>query len=108
MRKVGRNFDEPRRALAVLALLATLGMISPLAVHAGKKKKAQAETDAKIKAIDYSNIVWPNPPAISRIKYTAWYASEKRAGKAGVDKLEYTIYAPPSQPSLQNGAGKKG
>ena len=27
--------------------------------------------------IDYSNIVWPNPPAIARIRYQAFYAAQK-------------------------------
>ncbi len=66
--------------LAAVAVLTMLAMISPSALHADKKKKkadSQAEIDAKIKAIDYSNIVWPNPPAIARIKFKAWYASDK-------------------------------
>jgi sugar lactone lactonase YvrE len=65
--------------LAAAAMLTILAVISPSGLHADKKKKkdAQAEIDAKIKAIDYSNIVWPNPPAIARIKFKAWYASDK-------------------------------
>ena len=66
--------------LAVVAALTLLTMISPLALQADKKKKkaeAKAEIEAKIKAIDYSNIVWPNPPAVARIKFKAWYASDK-------------------------------
>ena len=30
-----------------------------------------------VPVIDYSNIVWPNPPAIARISYQAFYAAEK-------------------------------
>jgi DNA-binding beta-propeller fold protein YncE len=79
MRKVENNYHGLRRGLAAVALLTALGLLSPLGLQADKKKKADkaAETEAKIKAIDYSNIVWPNPPAIARIKYTAWYASDK-------------------------------
>jgi len=79
MRRVGTNFEGLRRTLAAVTVLTMLAMISPLALQADKKKKAdaKADVDAKIKAIDYSNIVWPNPPAITRIKYTTWYASDK-------------------------------
>jgi sugar lactone lactonase YvrE len=72
--KIGRL----RRILASAAIL-MLVIGSPLALQADKKKKAdaKADIDAKIKAIDYSNIVWPNPPAIARIKFTNWYASDK-------------------------------
>jgi DNA-binding beta-propeller fold protein YncE len=78
---------------ALLAGMFALAVwLSPAALNADdkKKKKAdqQAETDAKIEAIDYSNIVWPNPPAIARIKYTAWYSSDKeqRNYKGNVQK----------------------
>ena len=80
MRKVGTIFERLRRMLAAVLVLAMLAVISPLALHADKKKKkadAQAAIDAKIKAIDYSHIVWPNPPAIARVRYTTWYASDK-------------------------------
>jgi len=63
----------------VLAFLSAAVIVSPGAMKAQKKSKVdqKAETEAKIKAIDYSNIVWPNPPAIARIKYTTWYSSDK-------------------------------
>ncbi len=79
MRKNRTSIKNFHLTLAAAALVALLAMTLPLALHADKKKKAdaKAELDAKIKAIDYSNIVWPNPPAIARIKYTTWYASDK-------------------------------
>lgn len=73
-------------------LLAGLALLSavPLGLRADKKKKADnaADIDAKIKVIDYSNIVWPNPPAIARIKYKTWYSSDKavRDYKGNVQK----------------------
>ncbi len=70
--------------------LARLALALPLALHADKKKKAEAAAanEAKIKSIDYSNIVWPNPPAIARIKYKMWYSSDKevRNMKGNVQK----------------------
>ena len=59
--------------LALLVLL-SLGLAAPLSVFGGKKKKDEPQ---KAPVIDYSNIVWPNPPAIARIRYQAFYAAEK-------------------------------
>jgi|CZKJ01.1.fsa_nt_gi sugar lactone lactonase YvrE len=62
-------------ALLVLVLL-TLGLAAPVSVFAGKKKKDAAPLKPP-PVIDYSNIVWPNPPAIARIRYQTFYAAEK-------------------------------
>ena len=64
-----------QRLLALLVLLSWLA--SPVSVFGGKKKKADAGPPKPPPVIDYSNIVWPNPPAIARIKYQAFYAAEK-------------------------------
>lgn len=79
MLKLGTNMERLRPRLMALVALLAIAAVSPLAMQADKKKKAdaKAETEAKIKAIDYSNIVWPNPPAIARIRYKTWYASDK-------------------------------
>jgi sugar lactone lactonase YvrE len=63
-----------RRSLALLALL-SLTLAVPVSVLGAKKKKS--ETGAPPPVIDYSNIVWPNPPAIARIRYQAFFAAEK-------------------------------
>lgn len=76
----------------LLGVFTLAAWLSPLALNADdkKKKKAdqQAEINAKIEAIDYSYIVWPNPPAIARIKYMTWYSSDKeqRNYKGNVQK----------------------
>ncbi|HUL32881.1 MAG TPA: SMP-30/gluconolactonase/LRE family protein [Candidatus Eisenbacteria bacterium] len=66
-----------------LAAAAIITLFAPSFTRADDKKKKkskeqeQAEIDAKIKAIDYSYIVWPNPPAIARIRYVNWYAADQ-------------------------------
>ena len=67
-----------QKARFVLFLVLVLGMtlLAPTSGFADKKKKAAAAPQTP-KVIDYSNIVWPNPPAIARIKYQAFYSAEK-------------------------------
>jgi DNA-binding beta-propeller fold protein YncE len=60
-----------------LMLALTILILAPGAAFADKKKKKADAAALKPKVIDYSNIVWPNPPAIARIHYQAFYASEK-------------------------------
>jgi sugar lactone lactonase YvrE len=82
MRKLSQKLNWMERPLLALVVLSVMAMVSPLASQGAQKKNkadANAETEAKIKAINYSNIVWPNPPAIARIKYTNWYSSDKAA-----------------------------
>jgi sugar lactone lactonase YvrE len=76
--QAGKN-QRPWRKWMVITVATAMLVLSPLGLRADKKKKndTTADTDAKIKAIDYSNIVWPNPPAIARIKYKMWYSSDK-------------------------------
>jgi DNA-binding beta-propeller fold protein YncE len=60
----------------LIALILTVA--NPLA--AGKKKKEQAApkpTPNILDILDYSKIVWPNPPAITRIKYLNYFSAEK-------------------------------
>src|SRR6201994_941127 len=57
----------------VLAVLLSLTLLAPLPAFGGKKKH---DTPKKPRVIDYSNIVWPNPPAIARIRYLAFYSAQ--------------------------------
>src|ERR1700685_2018148 len=63
-----------QRFLALVVLL-SIGLGSPVSMF-GKKKKPDDAPPKAPPVIDYSNIVWPNPPAIARIKYSTWYAAE--------------------------------
>ena len=69
-----RNHKAQRGLCLMLAL--TLLLLAPGFAFADKKKKTGVAPQ-KPKVIDYSNIVWPNPPAIARIRYQAFYAAEK-------------------------------
>jgi sugar lactone lactonase YvrE len=60
----------------VLFLMLGLTLLAPGSAFADKKKKA-AEEPKTVAAPDYSNIVWPNPPAIARVKYQAFFSAEK-------------------------------
>ncbi len=68
-------------AAILLGIVTLAAWLSPIALRADDKKKKKkdeaAEMEAKIKAINYSYIVWPNPPAIARVKYKSWFASDK-------------------------------
>jgi DNA-binding beta-propeller fold protein YncE len=63
-----------RDGVVTVIFLLSLTLLSPLAAFAGKKKD---NSPKKVPVIDYSNIVWPNPPAIARIRYQAFYSAQK-------------------------------
>jgi len=58
-----------------MLILLSLSLGSPAFVLGAKKKKAEPAKAPP--TIDYSNIVWPNPPAVARIKYEAFYAAQR-------------------------------
>src|ERR1700722_2146006 len=64
-----------RKSLLALLVLLSLMLLAPMAAFGDKKKKDAGAK--KIPVIDYSNIVWPNPPAIARIRYQAFYSAQK-------------------------------
>jgi sugar lactone lactonase YvrE len=74
--KATLNLIHNRKRLVALLALLSLTLLLPLAAFGDKKKKKDAEPK-KVPVIDYSNIVWPNPPAIARIRYQAFYSAQK-------------------------------
>jgi sugar lactone lactonase YvrE len=74
MYKSTAQYEGFRRMLVIALTLITIVTTCPFGSHADKKKKEDA---APVKPIDYSFIVWPNPPAITRIRYVNWYAADK-------------------------------
>ena len=71
-----KNLAERRGALTATVLLIVITLTMPFAAYGGKKKKQEAAAPKAPPVIDYSNIVWPNPPAIARIRYLNFYAAQ--------------------------------
>jgi len=74
MYEVCAKFTGNRDSIVAAVLLLSLTLLTPQAAFAGKKKN---DAPKKVPVIDYSNIVWPNPPAIARIRYQAFYSAQK-------------------------------
>ena len=71
-----------RRTVTVLALLlTTIALLLAVPAHAQKKDKKDLQAEKPkpnfMDVLDISKIVWPNPPAITRIRYMNYYCSQK-------------------------------
>ena len=74
------------RAVSLALTLAVL-LAGAILVEAKDKKKAAPPAQKNfLELLDYSKIVWPNPPAITRIKYLSYFSGEKRQLKAAPKK----------------------
>jgi DNA-binding beta-propeller fold protein YncE len=68
--------------LAALVILLAVGLASPISVYGSdknKKKKDDATQPATPQGepVDLSKLVWPNPPAIARVRWLNYYAGMK-------------------------------
>lgn len=75
-----------RRIKGSAVLICAMALVLACAVTLQAKEKKQAAPPPKkdpnpLDVLDYSKIVWPNPPAITRIKYTDQFFGEKRETK---------------------------
>jgi DNA-binding beta-propeller fold protein YncE len=77
MPEASAKLTRNRKSLAAALMLVSLTLAVPLASFADKKKKNTDAEPKKVPVVDYSNIVWPNPPAIARIRYQAFYSAQK-------------------------------
>jgi len=91
-----------RMSLLVLLVLLGVALLAPSAAFADKKKKKDQAKSAPV--IDYSNIVWPNPPAIARIRYQAFYAAQKlsQVDTAPTKKQKWMDRLAGTQPASEN------
>ncbi len=73
------NQNSITRARRIGTLIAiAFALAAPLSLFAGKKKTTDTPPEKPIiERLDYSKIVWPNPPAITRIKYLDFFAAER-------------------------------
>jgi len=74
------------RAVSLALTLAVLLGGAILLEAKDKKKAAPPSQKNFLELLDYSKIVWPNPPAITRIKYLSYFSGEKRQLKAAPKK----------------------
>ncbi|MFB3920966.1 MAG: 6-bladed beta-propeller [Terriglobia bacterium] len=68
------------RRLAAISITLAILLAGAGSLYAGKKKKEQAAPKPKpniLDLLDYSKIVWPNPPAITRVRYLSYFSAEK-------------------------------
>ena len=79
MKTPGFNSEWMRLTAAVLGLLLCLSVALP--VQADKKKKsdeiAAAPQKNILERIDYSKLIWPNPPSPTRVKYLNYFCCDK-------------------------------
>jgi len=82
---LGKSIQRGKVIAAVLAAFAFF-LMADVSLYAGRKKKAEPAPKPKpniLDLLDYSKIVWPNPPAITRIKYLNYFSAEKFQAKTG-------------------------
>lgn len=73
---VANSVLNGKKMLTMAVVMALLCVPAPLLA---KKKKEADAAPKHVPTFDYSMIVWPNPPAIARIKFTAQYTGQKRS-----------------------------
>lgn len=77
-----RSHRNSNVAISAALVLVAVALLPGIAGAGGKdKKKAGAKPEPKqlniLEALDYSKIVWPNPPAITRVRYLNYFSGEK-------------------------------
>ncbi|HVN21083.1 MAG TPA: 6-bladed beta-propeller [Dongiaceae bacterium] len=76
-------------AVLMALLFSVTAAISP--VYADKKKKEQPAPPPPnvLERIDYSKLIWPNPPAPTRVKYLNYFCCDKYVPQAGKKKSSW-------------------
>jgi DNA-binding beta-propeller fold protein YncE len=98
------NVRRSSQGFLAFFVFLSLGLGSPVLLFGGKKKPADATPPKAPPVIDYSKIVWPNPPAVARIKYQAFYAAEKlsQVDKPNTKKENWMDRLAGTQPASEN------
>jgi sugar lactone lactonase YvrE len=66
-----------RFTAALAGILVCLSLAAPDALFAGKKKTAPPPETNILDTMDLSKLVWPNPPAPTRLKYLNYFCCDK-------------------------------
>lgn len=107
MRKICPTRFRRGKAVMGLAVALMVALASPVSLYAGKKKKAAPAPEEKsgpmvdLSKIDISKLVWPQPPSIPRVRYTAYYAGMK------IDHTPAASKPKPKQSWMDRLAGSK-
>ena len=82
---------RPIRVTAVLIGLLFCLSLATSPVYAGKKKKEQPPAPPKtvLDRIDFSKLVWPNPPAPTRVKYLNYFCCDKYTPESAKKKSSW-------------------
>lgn len=85
-----RASNSIRFTAALAGFLFTMALALP--VHADKKKKndttAPQPTNV-LEKIDYSKLIWPNPPAPTRVRYLNYFCCDKYVAQTGKKKTSW-------------------
>ena len=81
----------PIRFMAVLIGLLFCLSLATSPVYADKKKKQQPAAPPKtvLDRVDFSKLVWPNPPAPTRVKYLNYFCCDKYTPEAANKKSSW-------------------
>ena len=83
---LGASSNSVRRGKGSVLLICAIALMLTCVVTLQAKDKKQAPPPPKkdpnpLEVLDYSKVVWPNPPAIARIKFSSQFFGEKREEK---------------------------
>ena len=87
-----QSANSIRRTKKIVAFLFTSAMLlAGISLQAKDKKKKDAPPPQKniLELLDYSKIVWPNPPAITRVKYLSYFSGQKREAQNAPKKSSW-------------------
>jgi len=71
------NSMQRRAGAAALAIALSVLFLTGSAFCDKKKKEAEKPKPTLMDMLDLSKIVWPNPPAVARIRYMNYFCSQK-------------------------------
>ena len=74
---------------SVLGFVFLLTLAAPVQADKKKKQEDAAPKKTVLEEIDYSKLVWPNPPAPTRVKYLNYFCCDKYVAETGKKKTSW-------------------